>query len=454
MKNSLSYVIVPFILIFTSCQKFVEIDLPKNQIATAYVFEDSVNTNAAIAGIYVDMLQAFNLGFSSGGITAFTGLSSDELYHTANNQNQEFYAVNILPTNTTNLNLWTSAYKFIYEANACIEGIRNSNTLPENQKNLFLGEALTIRAFLYFNLTNLYGAVPLILTTDYGKNRLLSRTDEHEVYSQLIADLQSAKSLLPKTSNYNNTRAGHYAASALLARAYLYTKNYDAAREEASYVINSQRYAIEADLDDVFKVGSKEILWGFAPVYPGRETWEGYYFVPTSTTAVPTYVITDELLNSFDDNDLRKHNWMRINTNSGTDYPIPYKYKLNAMQTSVSERYSVLRLAEQYLIRAEAYAYLNEISPAEDDVNIIKGRAGLLPVSGNIQSGLIDLIQQERRREMMCEWGHRWFDLKRTGLIDETLAPIKPNWRPTARLFPIPQTEIDNNPNLSQNNGY
>jgi len=240
----------------------------------------------------------------------------------------------------------------------------------------------------------------------------------------------------------------------LLARAYLYTKNYDAAREEASYVINSQRYAIEADLDDVFKVGSKEILWGFAPVYPGRETWEGYYFVPTSTTAVPTYVITDELLNSFDDNDLRKHNWMRINTNSGTDYPIPYKYKLNAMQTSVSERYSVLRLAEQYLIRAEAYAYLNEISPAEDDVNIIKGRAGLLPVSGNIQSGLIDLIQQERRREMMCEWGHRWFDLKRTGLIDETLAPIKPNWRPTARLFPIPQTEIDNNPNLSQNNGY
>mgnify|MGYP003577559587 CR=1 FL=1 len=121
MKNSLSYIIVPFILVITSCQKFVEIDLPKNQIATAYVFEDSVNTNAAIAGIYVDMYQAFSLGFSSGGITAFTGLSSDELYHAANNQNQEFYAVNILPTNTTNLNLWTSAYIFIYEENACIE---------------------------------------------------------------------------------------------------------------------------------------------------------------------------------------------------------------------------------------------------------------------------------------------------------------------------------------------
>lgn len=454
MKTTIfKYIIIATLLITLSCSKFLEIAPPKMELTTDIVFADSANADAALVGVYIKMMEVFGLDFCTGGITAYTGLSSDELYQTRNDVNSEFFLTNILPTNATNLNLWTSAYKYLYSVNACIEGIEESHSLTDSQKKVLIGEAKCIRAFLYFNLVNLYGAVPLALTTDYQINRSLSRSTEEDVYSQIIQDLLAAKSSLPPIKK-SNTRAGYYAATSLLARIYLYQNEYEKAKEEATSLINLPDYELMPDLDNVFIAESNEIIWGIASVFPGRETWEGYFFVPSSISAMPTFVVTDELYNAFEPMDKRKERWIRINTVNGQDYPLPYKYKLNAINPSSMERYTLVRLAEMYLLRAEAYAHLNEISNSINDINVIRRRAGLTNISNSTQTELLDHIEQERKIELMFEWGHRWFDLKRTGRIDVVLSQLKPNWQSTSALFPIPQNEMNNNPNLLQNDGY
>lgn len=122
--------------------------------------------------------------------------------------------------------------------------------------------------------------------------------------------------------------------------------------------------------------------------------------------------------------------------------------------TIPKEHYVVLRLAEQYLTRAEARAHLNNIPGAIDDLNLVRARAGLTGTDGNDQSSLVTDIFNERRLELFCEWGHRWFDMKRLGLADNILSPIKSDWQPTDTLYPIPFAELQSNPFLKQNAGY
>ena len=115
----------------------------------------------------------------------------------------------------------------------------------------------------------------------------------------------------------------------------------------------------------------------------------------------------------------------------------------------------MLRLAEQYLIRAEAEAEKGQLANAINDINVIRNRAWLGSLPGNLgQTQVLAAIAQENRIEFFAEWGHRWFDLKRTGQANSVLAPIKPFWESTAQLFPIPYTEIQADPNLIQNPGY
>jgi hypothetical protein len=118
----------------------------------------------------------------------------------------------------------------------------------------------------------------------------------------------------------------------------------------------------------------------------------------------------------------------------------------------------VLRLAEQYLIRAEARAMQGKLPGAISDVDRIKVRAGLLPIAeidpGIGREALLEVIMEERKKEFFAEWGHRWFDLKRTATAMEVLQPIKGQWKNTSLLYPVPEEERMKNPNLDQNEGY
>lgn len=118
-----------------------------------------------------------------------------------------------------------------------------------------------------------------------------------------------------------------------------------------------------------------------------------------------------------------------------------------------TSRATLLRLDEQYLIRAEARAQQNKVKEALNDLNLIRKRAGLLELNLIDKNSLLSAIEHERRVELFCEWGHRFFDLKRNGHLDY-LSGVKPNWKKTSEVLPIPQYELLNNSNLIQNPGY
>jgi starch-binding outer membrane protein, SusD/RagB family len=183
--------------------------------------------------------------------------------------------------------------------------------------------------------------------------------------------------------------------------------------------------------------------------------------VPESNTSLPVYPISASLYNAFEPEDLRKSNWVATSfvTTGNTTSPYYYlnKYKNRMLNTSSPEYLMVLRLGEQYLIRAEARAQQGKTTgtgSASEDLNIIRSRAGLQNTSASTQAGLLTAIYQERRVELFGEWGNRFLDLKRNGQLNSIIGSYKTTWLPTASLLPIPQNELTYDSNLLQNPGY
>jgi hypothetical protein len=438
----------------TSCRKFVEISGPKNQLTTDLVFADSLNANAAIVGIYYQFAAGGSFGLLAGGMTLYPGLSADELFNTTTDAAMgAIYNNNILVTNDKVQTLYTQGYKYIYQANACIAGISTSPKLSAMAKARLTAEARFLRAFVYFNLTNLYGDVPLVTTDDYNVSRLIARSSPDLVYKQIVDDLLFAQANLPANSTAKD-RADYYAATALLAKIYLFTGKYMQAVTEADKVITSGKFTLESNLNNVFLVSSRETIWHTSTAIPLQATYEGLYFIPSSATAKPRYVLNNSLYEAFESGDNRKASWVKINTNLGQAYPYPFKYKVRTQVTVPTENYVVSRLAEQYLIRAEAKANIDDLDGGRSDVNVIRKRAGLGIVNAPDKPALLQAIERERRVELFCEWGNRWLDLKRTNRALVVLGPLKPNLNQNTLLYPIPVKELNTNPNMSQNPGY
>ncbi|WP_207515854.1 RagB/SusD family nutrient uptake outer membrane protein [Longitalea luteola] len=443
------------IVLIASCKKFVEVPNPDNEIQTEDVFENDNTAISALSGLYVQMSNA-SLLFSYGGLSVFCGLSSDEIYNTTTSTIYDPFAKNSVPVNeqTTNFSrFWGRAYTLIYQVNSVIEGVDKSTRLSSLVRDQVLGEAKFLRAFYYFYLVNLYGNVPLITTTDYRENSSIPRTEATEVYKQVINDLKSAQELL--TESYPSTgkvRPNKWAATALLARAYLYTGDWVNAEDQASLILTSSNYVLENDLTKVYKINCTETIWELIPPV-NQNTQEGITFIPTSTTSKPAFALTTHLFNSFTTGDQRKISWLKSNTVATVPYYYPFKYKVRS--STVSEYNIVFRLAEQYLIRAEARAQQSKITEAQADLNMIRKRAGLINTPADARETLLIAIENERQLELFAEWGHRWFDLKRTNRADLILGVAKsPYWQSTDTLFPIPFSEIQANPFLKQNDGY
>jgi hypothetical protein len=369
----------------------------------------------------------------------------------------DFYLNSLKATNSTVLNsFWSEGYKYIYYANNLLQGIGNSANLLDSTKSQLDGEAKFIRAFCYFYLVNLFGDVPLILTTAYQSNSTAYRTSKIEVYKQIVTDLRDAQRELKddySISNNERTRPNKWAATALLARVFLFTGDWTNAEVEATSVINnSSTYSLLTDINESFLKNSQEAIWQLMPVIANQNTSEGVNFILTSTPN--SVAISNSLLGAFEPGDIRKSNWIDSITTSGQTYYYPFKYKVKTA-SELTEYSMVLRLAEQYLIRAEARAQLNKISEAQVDLNIIRNRANLPNTSASDKASLLLAIEHERQVELFSEWGHRWFDLKRLNRADAVLLVIKgSNWQSTDTLYPIPQMEISNDPNLTQNLGY
>jgi hypothetical protein len=452
------YVIGFLVLIsFNNCKKLIEIKPSTTTLLGSEIYKDSVTVQSALIGMYGKLSLSIPYDLS---ISTLGGFSADELQYVGSTYDA-FINNALLIDNSSVADIWASSYGEIYVANSMIEGVTNGSGMPETFKNQALAEAKFIRAFCYFNLVNFFGNIPLILSTDVAKNSVAARTPSADVYSQIIADLKFAQSNLRSdysmSPNSVRTRANKWVATALLTRVYLYTGNNwaDAETQATAVIGNTAMFSLPTDLTKVFTPTSSEAIWQFYNNANGY-TWYAYSVLPNAVTKIPTYVLNASLVNAFETGDARKAAWTSTLVYSSTTYTYPAKYK--SLTTSANtEYYTVLRLAEQYLIRAEARAQQNNITGANSaatDVNTIRNRAGLPATTAATKADMLLAIEQERRIELNCEWGHRWFDLKRTNRANTVLGALKPTWKPTAVLYPIPSGEILVNFNLSQNPGY
>jgi starch-binding outer membrane protein, SusD/RagB family len=484
------------ILAETSCEKFVEVPPPPGRITENFVF----TTDATAISVLTDMYKSFNespiQGAGIGSISLFAGLAADEYKLNDGITDASYlgyYRNNLAQTNVflTGAEHWSPLYHFVFRCNAAIEGLTASKSLTPLIKQQLMGEAKFMRAFFYFYLVNMYGEVPLALTTDPEINTLLPRSPKTLVYDQIKKDLKEAKELL--NGNFLNAtllsntiervRLTKWAAAALLARVYLYTDDWTEAEAQSSLVINnSGLFSMPSTVNAVFLKNSSETIWQIQPVDVGYNTVEAKALVippsgPTPGSTENPVQLSSFLKHSFEPGDQRVvyGNWIdttiyQLDPTTSDTIVFPFKYKIyipdiniNAATATrnMTEYFMMLRLGEQYLIRAEARAQLGKIGDSQDDLNVIRNRAGLGNTMATDKTSLLAAILHERQVELFSEWGHRWFDLKRTGTVDAVMTivtPLKSNgitsWHSFQQLYPLSLTELQRAPNLRQNSGY
>lgn len=463
------------VLITISCKKLVDVDTPTTSLTGQNTYGNNGTAASVLTGIY-GWMGSGGLYTGYNGISLRCGLSSDELvpWNGAFNGGayQQLYQNKLSAHMPITPYYWQDYYQRLLTINSAIEGIEASNNLTEAIKKQLLGEAHFLRAFFHFYLVNFYGDVPLATTSDWRVNAIASRTQKKDVYQQIIDDLKRAESLLSEkylqsdaltayaNGSEERVRPTKWAAAALLARVYLYTEHWADAEAQSTLVLDYNATFHLNNLELAFSRNNPEAIWQIQYVNTNWNT-EGFHFILTEEPGFmrPTY-LSDFLVNAFEAGDERKKRWVGSFSGNSNTYNFPYKYK-SQVDPNNSEYLMVLRLAEQYLIRAEARVQLNKINEAKDDINIIRSRAGLSGITVNDKDSLLAVILHERQVELFTEWGHRWFDLKRTGAIDSVMNVVYQikkaggTWNSNWQLFPLSDIDIMLNPSLAPNNpGY
>ncbi|SHF39301.1 RagB/SusD family nutrient uptake outer membrane protein [Chryseobacterium sp. OV279] len=462
MKTSINTIIYILFLIllqyfFVSCERMIDVDLPNNQIPSEQVFEDVQTADAALAALYSGLWDNSPLAGDQTG--KLLGTYTDDLSYyatTSTNGILDLFQNTHTDSNAAVYAYWASAYQKIYMANAIIEGVEKSSSLPIVDKNRLKGEALLIRAMLFFYLQQIYGDIPLPTTTDYNINKVLPKTGSNEALIKIEADINTVINLI--SDDYRNAERifpNKKSAQFLLAKVYM-AQNTPAKWAEAETllknIIQSPLYTFQNDITKVFTKSGTHILWQLKPKNPGDAVKEAsiYYF----TGAAPSsFALSQDLVNAFSANDTRKQSWMAPVTVNGNTWYRAEKYKNRSNNTT---EYSVVfRLEEVYLLLAEALAQQDKLTEALPYLNKTRQRAGLVAITNPVsKETLLTEILLENRREFFTEFGHRFFDLKRLSRL-QTLVPVKPNWKDFHRVFPIPQKELLLNTNLNpQNEGY
>jgi starch-binding outer membrane protein, SusD/RagB family len=445
MKSAYIIFIAASMLTLESCSKFVDTPIPSNSIVPSEVFSSDASTVSALLGAYASVQN------ESGELSLNGDRISDEMVAlNASGSSQDLQDNTYTPND--NFSYFDNYYKSIYIANALIEGVNGAKALSAATVQQVKGESLFLRAFCHFQLMNIYGQPPLILTTDVRVTALLPNTPRQTTMDTIISDLKTAYSLVADDyPSADRVRANKAVISAFLAKVYLYNHQWSDAVTEANRQLTNTAYSLNPDLTTVFQKQSPETIW---------QLWNQSGFTSQSSTYIPTntdniyYYFRPGFLQAFETGDQRMAAWIRQGTGASTGLYYPYKYKQVAT-SSIVEYEVQMRLAEQYLIRAEAKAHLNDVSGAMDDVNAVRNRAGLTNASANTVDDALLAVEQERRVELFTEVSTRWFDLVRTGRADYWMKLEKPaTWQLRDTLLPYSTTQLIANPNLQQNVGY
>lgn len=433
------------IIIFTAISCDVVDVEPLDAISATQAFKTKEDIDKGILGAYASFQSLSYYGRTYG---IFADLAADNLSHPVDATATEYAEVdnnNILPENGSNSNMWAIMYDGINVANNVISKVPTIENMTTEEKNIALAELYFIRALNHFNLTRYYGAIPLKLEPTIGVTNLdAPRVPVAEVYAQIITDLNFAAENLPNSGT--KIRGSKFAAKALLARVYLYQGNFQQAAAMASDVINNGGYTLLSNYADVFEDETAESIFEISFSQMERNRIAEYNF-PKSLNGRREVEPSQNLLDAYEADDDRFDGSIAFAGN------LAYAIKYDDLNLG-ADNFIVIRLADMFLIRAEAMAKGSspEATQIKTDINTIRTRAGLPSVTSNSIDQLISIIEKERRVEFAFE-GHRWFDLVRTGRAIDVLENVTSI---NQTLFPIPFDELQTNkdPGMVQNPGY
>lgn len=405
--------------------------------------KDKAGVEKGILGAYTSFQ---NLGYYGRSYIIFSDLAADNLEHSVDGTAQNYAQVDnnaVLPENDAVSAIWDSGYEGINIANNVIAKVPDMMDMTEAEKNAALGELYFIRAFNHFGLMNWFGAIPIKTAPTIGATNLDAPRDPiAKVYDQIIVDLTFAEQHLG--AGAVKSRASKFAATALLARVYLYKGDWANAKAKATSVIQDGGYDLP-DYGDVFVDESAESIFEIDFTELNRNRIAEYNF-PKTLNGRREVAPTASILAAYETGDERYA--ASIAFSGVLAYPIKYDdLSLGA------DNVIILRLAEMYLIRAEAEVKLQgSVTAIQDDLNVVRSRAKLPDTSANTLDELTRAIERERRVEFAFE-GHRWFDLVRTGRAVDVLLTVN---NANQTRWPIPLSEIVTNKSsgMEQNPGY
>lgn len=433
-------------LSFSSCEKFLD-PKPVNQIDDAVALDSKIRIQRALTGAYsrLQVIEYYGAEWPNA-----VWLSDDNVVpFSAGTTDLQFDGHAVLASSNTMEITWRAMYRAINAANNVIDGASSvaDPTLTDEERKNLIGQAQFLRALVYFDMVRTWGGVPLVLTPTRGLTaaNYPAKATAEQVYAQIVQDLEDAETNLSET--VVRTIAHKKAAQALMAKVALYRKDYTGAASYATELINaSSSFSLVVPFEKlitekktteaIFELDYSQVDGNELSAYFYPATMGGYYRVGPTT----------EITTLLKDPAIGGTRSVLVSELNGAPYANRYRKAVGGVK---DDNYAILRLAEMYLIRAEARANLDNIEEGLEDLNVIRSRAGLEDLAITGKEALLLAIENERRVEFAFE-PHRWFDLIRTGRAGAVLGVTDVK----KYVFPIPGAEILANKNLQQNEGY
>jgi len=445
IKSILTTIVVLGILL-TACQKVLDV-YPALQIYDEAALNTVQGLQTALIGAY-DKLQS---GYLYGGRIWVGGdMLADNVVKSGDYAlvYEEIQMINkqLSPDNLITAVLWSDGYNAIYIVNRILQAIPlvYGDSISV-ERNTIEGECLFIRSMLYFDMVRYFGnptsgfGVPLVIVPQDITEQPPRATIE-DVYTQIIGDLERAKTILPLVKN-NNNHATSYAAEALLSRVYFYHKDYNKAAIAATDIIESGQFTLVDSVKDNYldQTVSSETIFALisTTLDPSCGTLNGYYRIASKPRFIPANSLIKIFLFT---GGLADQRYTKLFIESGGKL---YTTKFDNRYMDVP----LIRLAELYLTRSECRANMGDTVGALADVNVIRARSGLPDLTYTLQSKLLQDIYYERTKELFFE-GDSFFNMKR---LEKNISNENLLWNDPKLLYKIPQRELDVNPKLEQN---
>jgi starch-binding outer membrane protein, SusD/RagB family len=479
------------VLALGACHDELLNPVPESILTSANAFNTANDLNLAVLGVYAAYQDRIPFDYQ------LLEMPSDDMYAFYFGSApgiEEISSLHVSPENPKINSFWKDTYKTVFRANLVLANVDKPTNYTAGQKEQFIGEAKFMRALQYFDLVRVFGDVPAVttvLTSEQAKG--VGKTSESEIYQLIIDDLKDAINNLPLPAAIAKGRASKAAATALLAKVYIYRENWAEAKIQLESLFADYNYALVSNYGDLFEIATENnseaifsipyvsgtdgqgLTYDLAPIYGiygvinngnrvGRPTWDLHTKFEAGDSRFSVTISETQL--TYDSKATDTPFWFPYFNKWVVPSPIPASSGLDI---------PVLRLGDMVLLYAEALYNLNQPQEALDQINMIRERA-FGDTSHNYDlsdipdaSAFLDILLLERRLELVAE-NNRWFDLVRTGRYLTELTDYDGEYNPGSgeavkihvdvqpymKYFPIPweQIQLSGAGVLEQNDGY